>query len=51
MSTKEFTTIRVKRELHKKLKELADSEKRTILGMIEILIDDRMKGKKWKLKH
>ena len=46
MSTKEFTTIRVKKELHKNLKELANSEKRTILGMIAILIEDRKKGKK-----
>jgi len=49
MITKEFTTIRIKKSLHKKLKTLADNEKRTILAMIEILVDDREttnKGKK-----
>ena len=48
MSTKnkEFTTIRVRKELHRKFKELANSEKRTILAMLEILVDDRKKGKK-----
>lgn len=43
MITKEFTTIRIKKSLHKKLKTLADNEKRTILAMIEILVDDRNK--------
>lgn len=49
MTIKEFTTIRIKKSLHQKIKKLADDEKRTILAMIEILVDDREtanKGKK-----
>ena len=46
MIIKEFTTIRIKKSLHQKLKKLADDEKRTILAMIEILIDDREKMNK-----
>lgn len=48
MIIKEFTTIRIKKSLHQKLKKLADDEKRTILAMIEILIDDREKMNKGK---
>ena len=43
MTTKEFTTIRIKKSFHQKIKKLADDEKRTILAMIEILVDDRNK--------
>lgn len=43
---KEHTVINISVDSHKKIKELAQKEKRSIRSMIEILIDNYIKGKK-----
>lgn len=41
---KEHTVINISVDSHKKIKELAQKEKRSIRSMIEILVDDRIKS-------
>lgn len=43
---KEHTVINISVDSHKKIKQLAQNEKRSIRSMIEILLDNYIKGKK-----
>ncbi|MFA9240587.1 MAG: hypothetical protein ACEQSQ_11975 [Candidatus Paceibacteria bacterium] len=43
---KDFTIINVSSETHKKIKELAEKEKRTIRSMMDIIVDNYKKGNK-----